>query len=105
MSCVCVVYVCVHAKTRLRVFLVKIEILHMVHDLCERHQLLQWQFPFPFLLQDIEILKHAGIFINDIIIFISWYNDIHDYNKHIHSLMHIQKSNLHASKRSLTSMQ
>ena len=49
------IYVCVHAKTRFRVYLPKIELLHMMHHLCERHQLLQEQPPFLFLLRDIGV--------------------------------------------------
>ena len=49
---VIITYVCVHAKNRFRVYLPKIELLHMMHHLCERHQLLQEQPPFPFLLRD-----------------------------------------------------
>lgn len=49
------VYQSVQVKTRFHAYLVKIELLHMVHYLCERHHLVQEKFPFPFLLQDIEV--------------------------------------------------
>ena len=49
------VYVSIQAKTRFCAYLVKIELLQMVHYLCERHHLVQGKFPFPFLLQDIEV--------------------------------------------------
>ena len=40
-------------KNRFHVYLPKIELLHIMHHLCERHQVLQEQPPFPFLLWDV----------------------------------------------------
>ena len=52
----------VHAKKGIRVFLAKIEISQVVHNLYETHMVVQYEYPFPFLLRDIEL----GIYLMNI---------------------------------------
>ena len=46
---------CVHAKKGIRVFLAKIEISQVVHNLYETHMVVQYEDAFPFLLREIEL--------------------------------------------------
>ena len=55
-------YVGVHAKKGIRVFLAKIEISQVVHNLYKTHMVVQYEDPFPFLLRDIEL----GIYLMNI---------------------------------------
>ena len=46
------IYVGFQAKTRFRAFFSKMEILQLVHDLCEAHQVVQYRVQFPFYMRD-----------------------------------------------------
>ena len=52
----------VHAKKGIRVFLAKIEMSQVVHNLYKTHMVVQYEDPIPFLLRDIEL----GIYLMNI---------------------------------------